>query len=220
MTRYIVPLLFGLAGVAALVSLGLWQLDRLQWKEALIAEIEARISAEPVALPGTVSAGTDAYLAVRLGGEIAGPGVPVFGTWREAGAGYRIIVPFASEGRRVLLDLGVAPTAEVAMPATPLVVTGNLNWPDESEPDPSAAIWTNLDVPAMARHLGTEPVLVVARAIEGAAPPATLSPVGTEGIPNSHLGYAVQWFGLALVWAGMTAYLLWRMHARTEDHEA
>ena len=41
-------------------------------------------------------------------------------------------------------------------------------------------------------------------------------PVTTEGIPNNHLGYAVQWFGLALVWAGMTLFLLWRTARRTE----
>ena len=220
MKRYLFPILLGLIGVAILVSLGVWQLQRLQWKEALLAEIEARIAADPVPLPAEVSPEDDAYLAVRFEGQIAGPGVPVFGTWRGAGAGYRAIVPFATDGRRVLVDLGVAPDADPALPADPFTIEGNLNFPDEREPDPTAAIWTNLDVPALADRLGTEPVLVVARSITGAAPPTTVVPVGTEGIPNSHLGYAVQWFGLAIVWAGMTAFLLWRMHGRTDNREA
>jgi hypothetical protein len=37
--------------------------------------------------------------------------------------------------------------------------------------------------------------------------------VNTSGIPNDHLGYAVTWFGLALVWFVMTATLLWRMRS-------
>ena len=71
------------------------------------------------------------------------------------------------------------------------------------------------DVPAMAAHLETEPVLVIARTVTGTDARATPLPVSTEGIPNSHLGYAIQWFGLALVWAGMTGFFLWRMHRRT-----
>lgn len=220
MKPYLFPILLGAAGIAVLVSLGLWQLQRLEWKEALLDEIEARIATAPVALPASVSPREDAYLAVRATGRIDGPGIPVFGTWRGAGAGYRIVAPFVVGERRILVDLGVAPSADLPLPDTEIVVEGNLHWPDEREDDPGAAIWTNLDVAAMAERLGTEPTLIVAREIEGIAPPAMLVPLGTEGIPNSHLGYAIQWFGLAAVWAGMTAFLLWRIHSRTEDGEA
>jgi surfeit locus 1 family protein len=40
-------------------------------------------------------------------------------------------------------------------------------------------------------------------------------PVDTQGIPNNHLNYAVTWFSLAAVWAGMTLLLLWRIRQRT-----
>ena len=39
-------------------------------------------------------------------------------------------------------------------------------------------------------------------------------PLSPQGIPNSHLSYAVQWFLLAVVWAGMTAGLIWRITRR------
>src|SRR5215831_5753221 len=45
------PTLGAIAAFAVLVSLGLWQLDRKAWKEGLIATIEQRLSAPPVALP-------------------------------------------------------------------------------------------------------------------------------------------------------------------------
>jgi len=49
-----IPLVFGILGVAVLVSLGKWQVDRLAWKEGVLADIEARISADPVPLPEEV----------------------------------------------------------------------------------------------------------------------------------------------------------------------
>jgi surfeit locus 1 family protein len=228
--RIVVPLLAGLVGVAFLVALGLWQLDRLAWKEGVIARIESRIVADPAPLPPEPDPEPHDFLPVRLEARIAyRPDAPagsphptpirVFGAWR-GGSGYRIVVPVATEGRRIMVDLGIVPLdtkGAVDLPEGPFSVVGNLVWPDESGPGtpvPSGAEYYGRDVPDMARFLGTEPVLVVAREV---APPLAPrpSPVGTEGIPNNHLGYAIQWFGLALVWAGMTVFLLWRMTRRT-----
>ncbi len=220
MKKFLFPLLLGLTGVVVLVSLGVWQLQRLEWKEGLLADIEAKIAAEPVELPAEADPETDAFLAVTVKGAIGGDFVPVFGTWRGAGAGYRIIVPFDTGNRQVLVDLGVARDAAPGLPNERLEIVGNLNWPDETEKAPDAEIWTKIDVPELARRLDTEALLVVAREVRGAASVLQPVPVGTEGIPNSHLGYAIQWFGLALVWAGMTAFLLWRMHVRTDEREA
>ena len=50
MRRYLFPLLLGLGGIAILLSLGLWQVRRLQWKETLLATINGRLSAAPVDL--------------------------------------------------------------------------------------------------------------------------------------------------------------------------
>ncbi len=220
MTRFLFPILLGVTGVAVLASLGVWQLQRLEWKETLIAEIEAQIADDPVALPAAPTPEVDAFLAVQLEGRIEGDAIPVFGTWRAAGAGYRMIAPVQSGDRRVLVDLGVSAVPDPVLPESVLAVTGNLNWPDERENNPDAEIWTNIDVSELARRLQTEPLLVVTREITGAETGLLPVPVGTDGIPNSHLGYAVQWFGLALVWAGMTAFLLWRMHGRTDEREA
>ena len=81
-------------------------------------------------------------------------------------------------------------------------------------PEPEGALWFARDVPAMARALEAEPLLIVAREITpGSA--VTPLPVSTEGIPNDHLHYAITWFGLALVWLGMTVFLMWRIKRRT-----
>jgi surfeit locus 1 family protein len=218
--RFVLPLLFGLLGAAVLAALGVWQMQRLSWKEGVIAEIEARISAEPVPLPPAPDPATDRYMPVTVSGSIDGVPLRVLGAWREGGSGYRVIVPLATGDRRILVDLGILPLSagEILLPDHPTVLSGNLDWPDDrtsATPPPDGDTWFARDVEAMAEALGTEPTLVVAREVSPAAGPRPI-PVGTAGIPNNHLGYAIQWFGLALVWLGMTAFLLWRMTRRTD----
>ncbi|NNE88827.1 MAG: SURF1 family protein [Silicimonas sp.] len=224
MGRLLIPLIFGVFGCAFLASLGMWQLQRLTWKEGMLAEIEARIYDAPVALPAELVPEQDRYLPVRVAGRTLGREVDVLVSTKEQGAGFRVISAFETEsGRLIMVDEGfVRQTEKDAMrPGVQMVVIGNVHWPDEIDgftpaADLDAEIWFARDVPTMAAHLGTEPVLVIARTITGTDARATPLPVSTEGIPNSHLGYAVQWFGLALVWAGMTAFFVWRMQRRQE----
>ncbi|MFT6104583.1 MAG: surfeit locus 1 family protein [Paracoccaceae bacterium] len=220
--RYLAPLLFGLVGVGILASLGFWQVDRLAWKEAALAEISARMTDLPVPVPSTPDPATDTYLAVAVRGTIGTDFVRVLVSQKTRGAGYRIISPLVLEGGRIiLLDRGFETVAAGPAPvhSTPVAITGNLHWPDEidsftPEPDEAANIWFARDVPMLAQRLGTEPVLLIARTLSVDDTPVSPLPVDTSGIPNDHLGYAVTWFGLALVWFGMTAFLLWRMARR------
>lgn len=223
MRRYLIPLIFGLGGFAALASLGVWQLQRLEWKEAILADIEARIVAAPVAVPPRPDPEADRYLPVTAKGDLVGTSLRVLVSTKERGAGYRLVTPLVLEdGRRVMVDEGFVGLEENTAPgaASGVTVTGNLHWPEEvdnwtPEPDVSDGLFYARDVTTMASALGTEPVLIVARTVTGTDPRATPMPVTSVGIPNNHLGYAVQWFGLALVWLGMTVFLLWRIRKRT-----
>ena len=55
---------------------------------------------------------------------------------------------------------------------------------------------------------------MVAAQVEGDAQGITPVPIAIEGIRNEHLNYAITWFLLALVWSGMTAFLLWRIRRK------
>lgn len=218
--RMIGPILMGVIGITILLWLGMWQVQRLAWKEGILAEITAEIAADPVPVPTTISADMK-YLPVTASGTIGQDELHVLVSRLEIGAGYRVIAPFElDDGRRVLLDRGfIKPEAKDLFRASgPATITGNLHWPDDMnsstpEPDMSENIWFGRDIAAMARALGTAEVLIVARADTGQGIEAM--PVGITGIKNDHLGYAITWFSLALVWLGMTLFLLWRIKTRT-----
>jgi surfeit locus 1 family protein len=217
MKRFGFLIVFGLTGFAVLIGLGVWQVQRLDWKRGVLAEIESRIAAPEVALPETPDPEADKYLAVQVAGTILPGELHVLVSRKNIGAGYRIIAPFETDtGRRILLDRGFVPVAEASADRSlgPVTIDGNLHWPQETDsytpaPDLAANTWFARDVPAMAAALETEPVLLVARSDTGPSP----MPVGIEGIPNDHLQYAITWFSLALIWAAMTAFFLWRPSA-------
>jgi surfeit locus 1 family protein len=201
--------LTGLLGVAILLSLGVWQVRRLHWKEGILAEITARLNDAPIAVPASPDPLTDNYRAVTMTGHQTGPGLRL---WSPPS--YQLIVPVETAGRRVLLDRGLSgATPEMIGEIT---VTGNLIWPDDVDqytPPPEGDLWFARDVAAMAQVLGTEPVLITARTATGQG--VEPAPVTTEGIPNNHLQYAITWFSLAAIWAGMTVFALWRIRRGT-----
>lgn len=216
-TNVVVPLIFGIAGVAVLLALGKWQVERLAWKEAILADIAARISAPPVDLPNAVSEDADRYLPVALTGWIGDVALRVLVSQKQVGAGYRLISALDTGARRVLLDRGFVPV-EGAVPAPPegeITVIGNLHWPDERlsatpENDVAGNMWFARDLAQMAQVLDTEPVLVVARALSVPEEGVTPLPVDTSAIPNDHLSYAITWFSLAAIWAVMTGIFILR----------
>jgi len=216
MNRLFFLLLIGLGGAAILVYLGTWQVQRLAWKQAILADIETRIAAAPVPLPASPDPERDLYQPVTATGAPSADYIRVLASQKQIGAGYRIIRALDTGTRRVLLDEGFART-DATIPTAPaqISVTGNLHWPDEidgftPDPDIAANIWFARDVPALAEALNTEPVLIVARQMSPAGGPVTPLPVDTAHIPNDHLEYAITWFSLALIWLGMTAYFVLR----------
>jgi len=219
--QMIFALLLGLAGTCTLIALGVWQLQRLEWKEGIIAGAAAMIAADPIPLPAMPDPTQDRYRAVTVDGAFTGDEAHVLTSTREEGPGFLVIAAYTTaDGRRILVDRGFVPETKKTTPRPPRQqpVTGNLNWPDDvtsSTPgyDAERAIWYGRDVTEIAALLGTEPVLVIARSDTGDG--ITARPVTTDGFRNDHWQYAVTWFSLAVAWAGMTVFLLWRIRGRT-----
>jgi len=219
MKHWLVPSIFGIVGCAVLVSLGVWQMRRLAWKEGMLARIEARMASDPVPI---FSRPFEEFMPVVAEGRITGPEAHVLTSVRHVGAGFRIVSAFETRGRRILLDRGFVPQAlkDAPRPDVDVRITGNFRTVDEidgftPEPDIGTNHWFARDVPALADALGTEQILVILRETSEPGPPVTPLPVDIADIPNDHAGYAVTWFSLAAVWAGMTAFLLWRNGRRS-----
>jgi len=198
-----------------LLGLGTWQVQRLDWKEGLIAERNAALAAAPVPLPKTVDdARSLAFHPVRAEGEFLNDReIHLNAQSLKGDAGFHIITPLRlSDGAIVFVDRGFVPTDRRA-PATrqageiagPTVVTGLLRQPEPPgwftpANEPQKNSWFSIDLPAMTR----------AAAIESALPfyiDADKTPVpggwpqGGQTItdlPNDHLQYAITWYALAL----------------------
>lgn len=219
MSRHmIVPLLFGILGAVVFTSLGIWQLQRLDWKQGVLAEIDRRLAADPVALPADPDPVDDKYLQVTVSGELGEAAIYVLTT--QAGAGHRVIVPLTlTDGRQIMVELGFVPSAG-QMPVPPtgtLNATGYLMWPDEVDgytPDPDLTTneWYARDVIRMAQALEATPIFVVVTEGDnlGAIAPSKVS----IHISNRHLEYVFTWFGFAIIWIGMTGLYLWRIKRR------
>lgn len=216
--KILFPLLLGLAGCGVLIWLGLWQVDRLGWKQQILANIDARLAAAPAPLRLDATEAQDEYSRVTLSGIPDGNELHVLVSGTSAGTGYRVIVPFTlDDGARILVDLGLLPLdAKNAAPLiAPMQISGTLLWPDDRNdstpaPDFSRNIWFARDVAIMSDALDTLPLMVVVSQASPADPRLTALPVTTADIKNDHLEYAITWFLLALVWAIMSMVLILR----------
>lgn len=210
MRKHIAPLIFGIVGCAILISLGVWQLQRLAWKRDLIDTTERMMASAPIALPADPTEADDEYVPVIVEGFFLEGELHAITTKRGPGPGFRVIAPFeTTDGRRILVDRGYVPEAEKDSPRPigPATVNGVLHWPDERTFDTPANdvednYWFARDVPEMAEVLGTEPVMIAlaSSTIQGGPAPLPLR----AAYQNRHLEYVVTWFGLALAWAMMT----------------
>jgi surfeit locus 1 family protein len=211
--------IFGVLLFAIFVALGIWQVERRSWKLALIARVDDRVHAAPVAAPGpeewpAVTAARDEYLHVRLKGRLLNNKGTLVYTATDLGPGYWVMTQLErDDGTTVLINRGFVPTArrDAATRAQgevtgEVTITGLLRM---SEPggtllrsnEPAENRWYSRDVAAIAkaRHLAdVAPYFVDA----GKAPNPGGLPVGgltRIHFRNAHLQYALTWFALALM---------------------
>lgn len=208
--------LFVLFGIIFLLGLGGWQLQRMAWKQALIAKITERMAAEPVLLPlapedptafdyrrvtvsGTFRHDHEIFLAAR--------------DVRYSVYGIQILTPLETpEGQFVLVSRGWVPNEKKSaatrvdgQTSGVVTVTGIARLPrargwliPDNSPDRNFWLW--VDLPAMAQFAavpGFAPLLVEADATANSGG----YPVGGQTrvrFPDNHSVYAIIWFALAL----------------------
>lgn len=201
-------ILLAVAAILALIALGTWQVQRLAWKRALIAQVEARLTAAPVPAPRDAGP-DDAYRRVVATGRFAGGDTFVQAS-TVRGPGWWVLTPLRTAGgRTILINRGyVAARATPPAPAAPTTVTGLLRL---SEPgggflrrnDPAADRWFSRDVAAIAARRGlarTAPYFIDAdRSGPGDAVRGPIGGLTVVRFANNHLAYALTWYILAVM---------------------
>jgi surfeit locus 1 family protein len=229
------PLFLAVAGTLAIllfatfVALGTWQLKRRVWKLDLIARVEQRVHAPPMAAPGPaqwpkVSAATDEYRHVTVTGKFLDESQTLVQAVTELGAGYWVLTPLrTADGGIVMVNRGFIPAEDrervargaVQPRAATAAVIGLLRMPEPRgaflrHNDAAANHWYSRDVQAIAAARGlthVAPYFIDAEAAlpSNVLPSAAVVPVAgltVIAFHNSHLVYAVTWYTLALMVAG------------------
>jgi surfeit locus 1 family protein len=211
-----------LAALAVLIGLGVWQLERLQWKEGLIAEIEARSTGAPITIAEALAIahqGRDPdYYRVRVEGRFHHDKERYLfaQSLADGTPGWHVITPLETTGGdMVLVDRGFVPDVlkEASSRASGQVegvvtVTGIVRSPEiqgsfvpDNEPEANRWFWRDLG--AMARSMFPEGTVEMAPFFLDAEKSDVPGgwPEGGQTrleLPNNHLQYAITWFLLAL----------------------
>jgi surfeit locus 1 family protein len=237
--RLLTLTLGALTGFAVLVGLGTWQVERLHWKDGLIAERTAATSAPPAALPRTLEAARalQFHRVQARGVFLHDREIPVHAIERRSGAaGYLVLTPLRLvDGAVVFVERGWVPTDKrdagtraEGNPPGEVPVEGLLRLALAEKPgwfvpanDPGKGEWFWLELPALARAAGVPGALPFYLEAGPAPSPGGL-PVGGQAstdLPNDHLQYAITWYALAVALAVIYLLLLRRERAARTSHE-
>lgn len=227
--RFAVIVVAASVAMAILLSLGTWQVQRLHWKEALIADIEARRHADPLDVAGleaVLREGGDVdYRAARAEGRYLNDKERHFLATFNGEAGFYIYTPLAlSDGRYLFVNRGFVPydlkeptkRTQGALQGDQIVsglARARLaSKPGFMVPDNDEAknifYWKDLDRMAASVGLPENTVLPFFLDADATPVPGGLPRGGVTQIdlPNSHLQYAITWYGLAFALALVCAF--------------
>ena len=240
---FIILSLAALGALVILLTLGSWQVQRLQWKEALIERVETRIASDPVDVS---SLGDDVeglrggendleYRPLNVSGAFDHTHEFHYYATLDGAPGYHIYSPLSlsePKGKIALVNRGFIPVDKKDVSTRPesltkgtVAFTGLFRWPDDKKPnsftpdndvESNILFWRDRDLMISEAGLEEANVLPFFIYVDKADNPSL--PIGGVSIisfANNHLQYAITWFGLALTLIGVYGGLLIsRMRAR------
>ncbi len=235
--------LAALAALGLTIVLGVWQLQRRDWKNALVSRFEAALSKPPAAYDPAHPAGAGAreFAQVRVKGEFLSSGMVKMLTATPEDVhvrtqepfGYLLFAPLKFSGGIVFVNRGFAPQdlagTENLLPKGETEVTGIVRLSQEPgwftpPPNEAARVFYGADVPAMAEAAGLHGDTILSEYIQaeplaGAAGwPQPRDPRELlASIPNRHLEYALTWFALAVALAGVYGVYIFRNRECADD---
>jgi surfeit locus 1 family protein len=228
------PTVFAAPALLVLLGLGAWQIQRLYWKERLIAERAAAVAAPVVPVPQTLAQARrlDFHRVVADGMFLHAKEIYLGATAGAGRIGYQVLTPLREpDGGIVFVNRGFIPAdlknqakRAAGQIAGTVRIAGLLRLPPAGRPNwflpdnrPDMNYWFWVDLPAMAAANAlarVAPFYIDADAAPnpGGWPKGGVTPLA---LPNDHLQYAFTWFSLAV--ALIVIYVLYhRRRAGTE----
>ncbi len=214
---------------AILISLGTWQVKRLYWKEDLLAAIEQRSHAAPAdvsAIEAAIASGDPIdYRTARASGRFLNDKERHFFATFEGQSGFYVYTPLElGDGRFLFVNRGFVPYDQKESSTRPQSLIGGeqqinglaraklAEKPSFMVPENDEAgnifYWKDLDRMAASVDLPADKVLPFFLDADSTPVPGGL-PIGgvtVIDLPNSHLQYAITWYGLALALAGVAVF--------------
>lgn len=205
-----------------LISLGLWQLSRYQQKLDLEQMFQERLVMSPVSFPDIKNFTDPIYLPVKIVGHFdSGRYFLRDNQVYEGKVGYEVLMPFlTSGGQWLLVNRGWVGSASreilphISTPQTAVEIKGTVYRPLGKAFTLGEDVWTDdwpkriqaLDFEKAGRVLGQKipTMLLVLNDNEPAA--LQVRPLAFKTTSAKHLGYAFQWFTMALVLLGLYLY--------------
>lgn len=202
-------------------ALAVWQIQRLGWKQDLIARVEQRLKADPVP-PPLLASKADEYRRVGVRGQFE-PREALVQANTELGGGYWVLAPLRlADGSSVLVNRGFVPPdrrapERHAAPSGPVELVGLLRLTETGggplrKNVPAEGRWYSRDVAGIAAQLGLADK-VAPYFVDEAADPAQPQRWPRPGLTvirfaNNHAVYAATWLALAVMAAAAAGYLL------------
>lgn len=189
-----------------LLGLGTWQVQRLLWKQDVLARFAVAAASPPIPL----DLSPEPYAKVVVTGRFRHDLAVRFGAVvQESRMGTRLIVPLERDGGPpVLVDRGWVPsekTVKVDEPTEPVSVIGFIHPPDRAglfsaTDDLAARQFYTMNPTAMAGSVGLSSVAPFILVAIGPTPAAKWPDPARQlpQPPNNHLAYAITWYGLAI----------------------
>jgi surfeit locus 1 family protein len=222
-------LIFSALAFMAFISLGLWQLERREWKQALLSDLELALSpsagAIDLAAAESLLKNRD-YIRVKLRGRFDHAQERYLFAVIERETGVQVITPFMTDDRRlVVINRGFVPdrlkdprTRPQSLLQGETEIIGLLRRKPKAglftpANQPSRNIWYWADLDALLASFSGVAALKPADGIvqvlsSGQGPWPKPVPPDPSTIPSNHLQYAFTWFAIAAVLLVMTFMLL------------
>jgi surfeit locus 1 family protein len=213
----LVPTLFTIPALIILVGLGSWQVQRLHWKEGLIAQRDRMVAAAPIAPPQTLAeAKANQFRHVADDGVLLNDKEIFLAAASESGgSGYQVLTPLQEPGGRIIfvnrgfipLELKDPARRAAGEPSGAVHIAGLLRVPPAEKPTfflpnnrPDLDLWFWVDLPAMAKAAGVSDAAPFYIDADKTPNPGGWPQGGITNLelPNDHLQYAITWFSLAI----------------------